>query len=188
MNRAALFLTLIIAAGCSYQPGSEQTSKDPTAVDRGRYLVNLLACGRCHTDGYLTGNHATGPELAGSTVGIAYTPSREAVQPGLAFAGNLTPDAETGLGDWSRAEIVRAMTSGVRRNGHERLPVMPWSNYSALRQTDLEAIADYLQSLAPVRRKIPESTREGEPANLPYVRFGVYRFDPGGGVQARDLP
>ena len=157
-------------------------------VARGAYLVDLLACGRCHTDGYLIGDQATGPELAGSSVGIAYTPSREGVQPGLAFAGNLTSDPLTGLGTWSRAEIIRAMTSGVGRNGHTRLPVMPWSNYTVLNQADLEAIASYLQSLPPVTRQIPVSTREGEPSEQPYVRFGVYFFRPGVPVGERDLP
>ena len=80
------------------------------------------------------------------------------------------------------------MTSGVGKDGHQRLPVMPWPNYGALTETDLAAIASYLQSLTPVRRQIPETTREGEPSSHPYVRFGMYQFEPGGRARVQDLP
>lgn len=150
------------------------------SVQRGEYLVNLLGCGRCHTEGYLLGHSATGPHLAGSQVGIAYTDGDEFTHPGLVFAPNLTPDKATGLGTWSRRDIVRALTTGVGTDGHQRLPVMPWPNYNALADRDLNAIADYLLSLAPVRRQIPEMTTPAESVEHPYVRFGVYVFTPFG--------
>ncbi|NIP15765.1 MAG: cytochrome C, partial [Pseudomonadales bacterium] len=109
------------------------TASDAETVAKGQYLVNLLGCGRCHTEGYLTANEPTGPHLGGSRVGIAYTAySMDDTHPGVVFAGNLTPDVETGLGDWSEDEIVQAMTVGVAKSGHERLTVMPWTNYGAL--------------------------------------------------------
>jgi cytochrome c553 len=181
-------MLLILLCGCTNSAARQDPAAAADGPDRGMYLVNLLACGRCHTEGFLTGSREAGPPLAGSTVGIAYTPDREGVQPGLAFASNLTPDPETGLGNWTEAEIMRAMTSGVGKYGHRRLPVMPWANYTALTQSDLRAIARYLRKLPPVSRRIPASTSEGEPSRQPYVRFGVYTFDPQGRVRARDLP
>lgn len=148
------------------------------AVARGEYLVSLLGCGRCHTEGYLLGGQATGPHLAGSQVGIAYTDEEPGSTPGLAFAPNLTADEATGLGSWSRRDIVRALTTGVGTDGHRRLPVMPWANYSVLNDADVQAIAAYLKSLPPVRREIPRSTAAGEPVEYPYVRFGIYVFMP----------
>jgi cytochrome c553 len=148
------------------------------SVQRGEYLVNLLGCGRCHTEGYLLGHSATGPHMAGSRVGIAYTDGDELTHPGLVFAPNLTPDRATGLGTWSRRDIVRALTTGVGTDGHQRLPVMPWPNYNALADRDLNAIADYLLSLAPVKREIPELTAPAESVEYPYVRFGVFVFTP----------
>jgi len=147
-------------------------------VQRGEYLVNLLGCGRCHTEGYLLGQSASGPHLAGSRVGIAYTDGDDATHPGLVFASNLTPDKATGLGTWSRRDIVRALTTGVGTDGHQRLPVMPWPNYNALADRDLNAIADYLLSLEPGRRELPGVTAPAETVEYPYVRFGVFVFTP----------
>lgn len=145
---------------------------------RGAYLVNLLGCARCHTEGYLIGNAATGPALAGSRVGIAYSGAIDETRPGLVFAANLTPDQKTGLGRWTRRDIVRALTTGVGTDGHQRLPVMPWPNYAALRDSDLQAIAAFLQSLPPVFREIPATTTAGDPVEHPYVRIGIYLFTP----------
>ncbi|HAR30762.1 MAG TPA: cytochrome C [Gammaproteobacteria bacterium] len=158
-------------------------------VARGEYLVGLLGCGRCHTEGYLTGTEATGPLLAGSTIGIAWSGFEGAAErPGLVFARNLTPDPETGLGGWREADIVRAMRTGVSKDGHQHLPVMPSANYAMLDLDDLRAIAAYLKSLPPVVRAIPGRTEPGTEPLHPYVRFGVYRFDPDGSVSERPLP
>ena len=152
---------------------------DADSVARGAYLVSLLGCGRCHTEGYLTSDSAAGPHLAGSRIGIAYTAYHEDEStPGVVFAPNLTPDPDTGIGGWRRRDIVRAMTFGIGSDRHERLMVMPWPNYNVLTQDDLNAVADYLLSLDPVRREIPDPIPEGDAIDQPYVRFGVYLFEP----------
>lgn len=149
------------------------------SVERGAYMVELLGCARCHTEGLLTGDAAQGPHLAGSRVGIAYTAYNEQLDlPGVVFPSNLTSDPDTGLGGWSRAEIIAALARGISRGGHERLTVMPWINYGAVKSRDLEAIADYLMTLPPVKRPIPEAVPPGEPSREDYVRFGTYRFSP----------
>lgn len=145
---------------------------------RGEYLVNLLGCARCHTEGYLLGNSATGPHLAGSQVGIAWTDTPDDLTPGLAFASNLTPDPDTGLGKWTSRDIVRALTTGVGTDGHQRLTVMPWPNYAALTNRDLTDIAAYLKSLEPVRRRIPPASPAGADIVHPYVRFSIFVFTP----------
>lgn len=175
---AALCGALLMAlTGLAAGSAAAAATAADKAVARGEYLVNILGCGRCHTQGYLVGDSATGPYLAGSRVGIAYTGDEQGF-PGLVFAPNLTPDDDTGLGTWTRRDIVRALTTGVGRDGHRRLPVMPWPNYGALSNQDLEAIARYLQSLAPVRREIPDLTPPGEQPEHPYVRFGIFVFTP----------
>jgi mono/diheme cytochrome c family protein len=179
----------VMTALFALAPAPAVMASDADIIARGQYLVTLLGCGRCHTEGYLTGNQPTGPHLGGSRVGIAYTAySMDDTHPGVVFAGNLTPDDETGLGSWSEEEIVQAMTVGVAKSGHERLTVMPWTNYGALKEKDVRAIARYLKSLSPVRWPVPEDIPEGEKIDEPYVRFGVYKFHPHGGVEATNLP
>ncbi|MBX3707761.1 MAG: cytochrome c [Pseudomonadales bacterium] len=180
--RAIRLLPIGLIALIAFAASAPAAEPRPTraAVERGEYLVNLLGCARCHTEGYLTGQTPSGPALAGSRIGIAwsaYTGPDET--PGLAFSPNLTPDPDTGLGRWSQEDIVRAMRTGVSRDGHQNLPVMPSANYAALKREDLRAIAAYLKSLAPVARVIPARTAPGAPVEFPYVRFGVYRFEPG---------
>lgn len=180
---ALLGLLASLAGACSTSTGApEQAAPDP--VERGEYLVRLLGCGRCHTEGYLLGMAASGPYLAGSRIGIAYSGADDEPNPGLVFASNLTPDRATGLGAWSERDIVRALTTGVGTDGHQRLPVMPWPNYRALSDADLSAIAVYLKSLAPVRHRIPDTTAPGDPVDHPYVRFGIYVFEPAPGSEA----
>jgi len=173
--RPLLLLAMTIAVTA---PGKAAESSD-SQVSHGQYLTNLLGCGRCHTEGYLIGNSATGPYFAGSMIGMAYTAySMDEQNPGVVFAGNLTGDVETGLGNWSVDDIITAMTEGIARSGHERLLIMPWVNYNALTRSDLEAIARYLKSLAPVTREIPQPVMKDEPSPHPYVRYGVFEFTP----------
>src|SRR6188472_2207159 len=77
-------------------------------VDRGKYLVTLAGCMDCHTPGYFFGKPDMARFLGGSEVGFEI--------PGLGvFHGpNLTPDKETGLGNWTTDQIIKAMQQGVR--------------------------------------------------------------------------
>jgi mono/diheme cytochrome c family protein len=68
---------------------------------------------------------------------------------------NLTPDNETGLGTWSETDIVTAIRTGVRPDGRELAPIMPWRAFANLTTPDAKAIAAYLKSLPPVSNKVP---------------------------------
>lgn len=111
-------------------------------VARGEYIVkNVSVCGHCHAadprrdvDGPLSG-------------GMAFSNWRL----GTVYAANLTPDAETGLGSWSLAEIVRAIRNGNDRRGHLLAPVMPYEWLAGMSDQDALAVASYLKSLPPVR-------------------------------------
>jgi mono/diheme cytochrome c family protein len=157
---------------------------DSAQIERGEYLVNLLSCGSCHTDGMLT-FQAPGAPLAGSTTGIAYT---DGERPGMIFPRNLTPDPESGLGGWSEQDIVRVLQSGVKPGGHQILPVMPWPGYAFLLEGDSKAIAAYLKSLEPVRSNVPENVSPGQTSRHPYVRYSIFVFQPGAGLERLGLP
>jgi mono/diheme cytochrome c family protein len=158
-------------------PGAMVTG-DPAQVVRGRYLVDLLGCGSCHTDGALIGVPRMDRLLAGSRIGIAYSNPLEDENPGVVYAANLTPDVDTGIGDWTAEELVRMVRAGLDRHGRQQLPVMPWPVYSRMSDDDAGAIAAYLQSLAPVVHDVPDRVEPGEPARAPYVHFGVYTYQP----------
>ncbi|NND44740.1 MAG: cytochrome c [Xanthomonadales bacterium] len=144
-------------------------------VAHGKYLVTLLRCGACHTDGALTGTPNPERLLAGSSVGIAYTSPLENSRPGVVYPSNLTPDAETGLGRWTEQQVVDMIRTGSDRHGGRAVSVMPYPAYAELNDADARAIAAYLSSLPAVRHEVPYSVSEGSRAPAPFVHFGVYR-------------
>jgi mono/diheme cytochrome c family protein len=118
-------------------------------IERGKYLVTIAGCSDCHTPGYFLGKPDMARFLGGSEVGF------ELPHLGVFYGPNLTPDMETGIGKWSRAEIVTAIQTGHRPDGRVLAPVMPWASFAHLTKEDAQAIAAYLKSLPPVKNKAP---------------------------------
>lgn len=144
-------------------------------VERGQYLVQLLGCGSCHTNGALTGTPNLQQLLAGSDTGIAWSNPLVDRNPGIVYPANLTPDIETGIGSWSQQDIIRMIQTGMSKHGGQALPVMPWPSYASIHADDVVAISAYLKSLPPVRHKVPADVKRGDKATAPYIHFGVYQ-------------
>ena len=156
MDRMRLGVTLLlagaVAASLSVQScSSGKTEATPVAavdpVARGRYLVTIMSCNDCHTPGSFYGAPDTTRRLSGSELGW--------VGPwGVVHARNLTPDTATGIGKWTKEQIVNALRSGNTPDGSQLAPIMPWANYaSIIDENDAMAIASYLKSLPPVTHK-----------------------------------
>ena len=118
-------------------------------VQRGKYLVSFAGCIDCHTPGYFFGKPDMSRLLGGSEVGF------EIPNLGVFHGPNLTPDQDSGLGKWSTEEIVTAITNGVRPDGRVLAPIMPWHAFANLTHEDVLAIVAFLQSLPPVKNKVP---------------------------------
>lgn len=155
------------------RPGSVAPA-DRDQVERGQYLVQLLGCGSCHTDGALSGAPNPDRLLAGSRVGIAYTSPLENENPGVVYPTNITPDIRTGIGDRSNQQIATAIRSGLGRHGGRRIETMPWQGYALLNDEDLYAIVAYLRSIPPIEHRVPNRVNPGQPARNDFVYFGVY--------------
>ena len=87
--------------------------------------------------------------LGGSDVGFAIP------HLGVFVGPNLTPDKATGLGNWTAAQIITAITTGMTPQGRKLAPSMPYDAYKNLTKSDARAIAAYLQSLPPVSHQVP---------------------------------
>ena len=144
-------------------------------VERGEYLVELLGCGGCHTDGALEGAPRMNKALAGSGIGIAYMNPFGNDRPGVVYPPNITPDSNTGIGDWSDSQIAEAVRAGLGRHVGRRIAVMPWQGYAKLNEEDGDAIVAYLRSIEPVSNKVPDEVTPGQRASAPFVYFGIYR-------------
>lgn len=106
-------------------------------VERGRYLTRAADCAACHTAD-------DGAPLAGG---------RPFPMPfGTLYATNITPDPETGIGRWSRADFQRAVRDGTAPRGH-LYPAMPYVSYRQLTADDTDAIWAYLMSRPPIHQE-----------------------------------
>jgi mono/diheme cytochrome c family protein len=122
---------------------------DDAQVARGLYLVRVAGCNDCHTPGYFKGAADSHFFLAGSDVGISLADGS------VVLGRNLTPDKETGLGNWTIEQIATAIRSGVRPDGRVLAPIMPYASYAYLTSADVTAIAVFLKTLPPIKRQIP---------------------------------
>jgi mono/diheme cytochrome c family protein len=118
-----------------------------TLKERGAYLVNgILACANCHTP-----RDANGP-IASKALGggrVFETPAFKA------YSSNITPDKDTGIGNWSDTELKTFMATGARPSGVPVAPIMPTAFYKVLTPRDLDALVAYLRSVAPIRNEVP---------------------------------
>ena len=142
----------IAAAAITQLPDARAES----AIDRGKYLVTFGGCNDCHTPGYFFGKPDMTKYLGGSEVAFEI--------PGLgAFAGrNITPDKETGIGDWTVEQIITALQQGKRPDGRTLAPIMPYHAFIYLSKEDALAIAAFLQSITPVKNAVAGPFAPGE--------------------------
>ena len=104
-------------------------------VKRGEYLIHAADCVACHT----------APGAAPYSGGFAFN-----MPFGTIYSTNITPDKETGIGNYTDAQFIAAVRKGVRANGENLYPAMPYTSYALMTDEDALAIKAYLFSLAPV--------------------------------------
>jgi len=120
-----------------------------TPTERGQYLVETIAgCGNCHTPRGPGGVFAADKHMAGGFV-IDEKPFR-------AVTSNITPDKETGIGNWTDAQIKTLLLTGKNPHGIQEAEVMPTAFYPILTPGDLDGIVAYLRSLTPVKNKVAD--------------------------------
>ncbi|MGV0998035.1 MAG: c-type cytochrome [Fluviibacter sp.] len=106
------------------------------SVKRGEYLAKLGDCAACHTA-------QGGKPMAGGLE--LKTPF------GKLYSTNITPDKQTGIGNYSFAQFDQAMRKGVAADGHNLYPAMPYPSYAKTSPADMQALYDYMmQGVSPV--------------------------------------
>jgi mono/diheme cytochrome c family protein len=143
---------------------------DQEAILRGKYLFHAGACDSCHTD-----HPNRGPFLAGGR--------RMDTEFGTFYVPNITPDRETGIGEWSAEDFRRAMIEGRTPAGSHYYPVFPYRWYTGMTEQDVADMWAYLQSVPPVRHHVRDHDLPF-PFNLRFLLLGwkLINFDPGATV------
>jgi mono/diheme cytochrome c family protein len=133
--------------------GGPGQQADP--VKRGEYLVHAEMCGLCHTQINRTGIYRDDYYLAGGM-------RIEAYPHGVFVSRNLTSDPETGLGNWTEAQIAKAIRNGRAPNRTLNPWGMPWNFLHGLSEEDALAIGSYLKRALPaVHNRIPAPLHYG---------------------------
>jgi len=109
-------------------------SAETAQATDGEYLFHAAGCLACHT-------REGGPALAGgrpleTPFGVFYTP-------------NISPDAATGIGGWSKAQFIQALKHGTAPDGRAYYPAFPYPSYRLMTDEDLSSLFDYLRTRPP---------------------------------------
>ncbi|WP_309680240.1 c-type cytochrome [Polaromonas sp.] len=146
-RRPALLASLLafLLAGTAW-------AQKQTRLERGKYLMDgVVACGNCHVARGDKGQPLFDKGLSG---GMLFD------EPNVfkAYAANITPDADTGIGKWTDAQLAKAIREGVRPDKSLIGPPMPIEFYRHLSDADLAAIIAYLRAQPAVKSEVTRSS------------------------------
>jgi mono/diheme cytochrome c family protein len=166
----------MVPAATRVTASSEPAPAYTPSVEHGAYMVRTKGCHDCHTP-WVMGPKGPEPDMTRALTGhpsdlkmpappelppgpwawvAAATNTAFAGPWGVSFTANLTPDKETGLGDWTEDMFIKTMRTGLHQGkGRPVLPPMPWSVYGQLNDNDIRDLFAYLQSLKPVHNRVP---------------------------------
>ena len=134
--------TATLAGATSPDEAASTPEARTAAVARGEAVLRAAGGCSCHTN--LPGEGDGAPWLAGGRA--LATPF------GTFYSTNITPDRETGIGAWSDADFLRAMTEGLAPDGSNYFPVFPYPDFARMTRRDLLDLKAFLFSLPAVRR------------------------------------
>jgi mono/diheme cytochrome c family protein len=128
--------------------------RKPERLARGQYLVENLGCFECHGEHDWTKHDA--PLIEG-TRGAGYAEFPLAGLPGRVIPPNITPDPETGAGNWTDDMLARAIREGIGHDGRALFPFMPYPDFHSMSDEDLASVIVYLRSIPPIRKALPKT-------------------------------
>lgn len=125
----------------------------PARLARGKYLASSIGCLYCHSPhDWSKRDDPILPGMTGAGQQLPYTDL-----PGKVFAPNLTPDKDTGAGNWTDDMLARATREGIGHDGRALFGIMPFAHYRSMPDEDLASIIVYLRSLPAVRNALPKT-------------------------------
>ena len=139
----------------------QQIPDKSDSVAYGAYLANATGCVECHSQ----------TDKGAVIKGTEYGGGMEFSQPaGIVRSPNITKDRETGIGNWTKQAFVARFK--LYADANYQAPVltpndlntpMPWTMYAGMENSDLEAIYDYLQTIAPIRHAVKREEKTAKP-------------------------
>ncbi len=128
--------------------------RTPARLARGEYLVENLGCFDCHGEHDWTKHDSP---LVEGTRGAGYAMFPMSGLPGRVVPPNITPDPETGAGNWTDDMLARAIREGIGHDGRALFPFMPYPDFRHMSDEDLASVIVYLRSIPPVHKSLPKT-------------------------------
>jgi mono/diheme cytochrome c family protein len=150
-------MAVVLQAACSRGPevalpANITVDSSPDRVARGKYLYKVVAdCDSCHGERDYSRLYA--PVTASGKGSVQVLQGL----PGKMVAPNLTSDRETGLGNWTDGEKIRAIREGISKDGHALHPTMPYPSYFYMSDVDVQALVAYMNILPAIRNPLPRT-------------------------------
>ncbi len=139
-------------------PATLQVARTPERIARGQYLSRHVAgCSDCHGERDWSKYSAPQIREREGHGGMAFR-----IGVGTLYAPNITPAR---LSTWTDGEVLRAMVSGVSKDGAPLFPLMPYDALRQMSREDAESIIAFTRTLPPAARDVPPS-RLNFPMNL----------------------
>jgi mono/diheme cytochrome c family protein len=174
----SLALVVTTLLGCTPVRAQQvPDAQDFAVIERGRYLATVADCRACHTDPATRRSFAGGRPIE--------TPF------GVVLSANITPDAQTGIGNWNDEAFDDAVRRGRMPDGSHLYPAMPYEYFTRMTKKDVQAIRAYLSTVPAVHNAVetnqlpfPFSIRAGMAVwNGLYFEAGEFQRDPGKSAQ-----
>lgn len=147
-------MSMIMKLAFPQEPQHQKIPDKNNRVEYGKYMITASSCIDCHTPYDKDGKPILDSAFTG---GFELT----TVSGKKILTANITPDKETGIGNWtedffiSRFAMYRDSTMKTRKLANEDIhSEMPWSTYAGMKDEDLGAIYTFLMSLKPVKKQI----------------------------------
>lgn len=155
-----LVIVILVGGAASYlflrkpamaPPSSIKVDMTDARIERGRYIFTLSDCDGCHSEHDTTKLYM--PVVLGSRGKGEVFPAAD--MPGQVVVPNITPDKETGIGNWTDGEKIRAIREGVDKDGKALFPLMPYEQFRHMSDDDVQSLVAYLNSLPAIRNPLP---------------------------------
>jgi mono/diheme cytochrome c family protein len=146
---ASILALVLLLLGAMSAAASPTGAGDPA---KGKYIMAINGGCGCH-----------GPDHAG------FKPGAPPDQSGSLFAGpfgtvtakNITPDKDTGIGNWTDAQVTSAMTNGIDDQGKQLFPIMPYTSFHFMSNGDVADLVAYVRTLPAVKNDVPDNKLSG---------------------------
>src|SRR5215469_11026336 len=160
MNRMRLLAAALCVLGAGATANAQQTAAPSS---KGEYIARAGDCIACHS--VRGGKAFAGGLRMGTPMGVIYST-------------NITPDPDTGIGNYSLADFDRAVRAGVAKDGHRLFPAMPYPSYAKISDEDVQALyVFFMKEVPPVKQANKPSDVSRWPLafwNAIYRPKGVY--------------